>query len=44
MATHSSILCLANPKDRGAWLATVHGSQRVGHDLATNQQQQKTAN
>ena len=24
--------CLANPVDRGAWWATVHGSQRVGHD------------
>ena len=26
MATHSSIFA------RGAWWATVHGSQRVGHD------------
>ena len=25
MATHSSILALENPKDRGAWWATVHG-------------------
>ena len=24
--------CLENPMDRGAWRATVHGSQRVGHD------------
>ena len=24
--------------DRGAWQATVHGLQRVGHDLATKQQ------
>ena len=24
--------CLGNPMDRGAWLATVQGSQRVGHD------------
>ena len=23
--------CLENPMDRGAWRATVHGSQRVGH-------------
>ena len=23
---------LENPMDRGAWRATVHGSQRVGHD------------
>ena len=26
--------CLENPKDRGAWRATVHGVARVGHDLA----------
>ena len=25
-------------KDREAWSATVHRSQRVGHDLATEQQ------
>ena len=25
MATHSSISCLENPLDRGAWWATVHG-------------------
>ena len=24
--------CLENPKDRGAWWATDHGLQRVGHD------------
>ena len=24
-------------KDREAWRASVHGSQRVGHDLATDQ-------
>ena len=24
--------CLENPMDRGAWWATVLGSQRVGHD------------
>ena len=24
--------CLENPMDRGAWWATAHGSQRVGHD------------
>ena len=23
--------CLENPMDRGAWRATVHGVQRVGH-------------
>ena len=25
-------------KDRGAWCAAVQGSQRVGHDLVTEQQ------
>ena len=34
MATHSSIPAWKIP-DRGAWWATVHGSQRVGHNLAT---------
>ena len=24
--------CLENPMDQGAWWATVHGSQRVGHN------------
>ena len=24
--------CLENPRDRGAWQATVHGVTRVGHD------------
>ena len=28
--------CLENHMDRGAWQATVHGSQRVEHDLAIN--------
>ena len=32
-ATHSSIL--ENSMDRGAWQATVHGSQRVGHNWET---------
>ena len=27
---------LGNPMDRGAWQATVMGSQRVGHDWVTN--------
>ena len=27
-------------KESGAWHAAVHGSQRVGHNLATEQQQQ----
>ena len=36
MATHSSRVathrCLGNAMDRGAWWATVHGVERVGHD------------
>ena len=35
MATHSSILAWRIPLDRGAWWATVYGSQRIGHDWAT---------
>ena len=35
MATHSSILTLEKPMDRGARQAIVHGVTRVGHDLAT---------
>ena len=31
--------CLENSMDKGAWWATVHGVVRVGHDLATKQQQ-----
>ena len=27
--------CLENPMHRGAWRTTVHGIERVGHDLAT---------
>ena len=26
--------CLENPRDRGAWRATVHGITRVGQNLA----------
>ena len=33
---HSS---LGKPMDRGTWWATVHGLQRVGHNLPTEQQQ-----
>ena len=29
--------CLGNPMDRGPWWATVHGVERVRHDLATEQ-------
>ena len=36
-ATHSSILACRIPMDRGAWQATVHGSQRVGQGFATEQ-------
>ena len=28
---------LENPMDGGAWWATVHGLQRVGHSLVTEQ-------
>ena len=28
MATHFTISCLENPKDRGAWRATVHGDTK----------------
>ena len=38
MATHSNILAWEIP-DRGTWWATVHGVTKVGHDLATKQQQ-----
>ena len=32
--------CLGNPMNRGSWWATVHGvTKRVGHNLATKQQQ-----
>ena len=31
--------CLENSIDRGVWWATVHRAQRVGHDLATKQEQ-----
>ena len=32
IATHSSLLVWRVPKDRGAWQATVHRSQRVRHN------------
>ena len=31
--------CLGNPMDREAWWATIYGVSRVGHNLATAQQQ-----
>ena len=34
--------CLENPMDRGAWRVIVQGSQRVGHNLVTKQQQKIT--
>ena len=37
MATHSSILCLGNPMDRGAWRVAVHGGhKRLGHTEQLN--------
>ena len=32
--------CLKNSMDKEAWWTTVHGVERAGHDLATEQQQQ----
>ena len=32
MATHSRILALEYPMDRGAWRATTHEVARVRHD------------
>ena len=34
----TTVFSLGNPMDRGAWQATVHGWQRVSHDLTTKQQ------
>ena len=34
--------CLGNPTERGVWQPTVYGVARVGHNLATTQQQIKT--
>ena len=31
--------CPGNPMDREAWQATVQGDKRVGHNLATQQQE-----
>ena len=28
-------------EDRGAWYATIHGVEKVGHNLVTEQQQQQ---
>ena len=46
MATHSNILCLGNPMDRGSWRATYSpwGWVRVEHNLATKQQKQLDQN
>ena len=30
--------CLGNSMDKGVWRATAHGSQRVGHNSATEKQ------
>ena len=42
MSTHSSILYLDSFTDRGAWRATVHGSQRVRHNLVTEHMEIKS--
>ena len=31
--------CLGNSMGRGAWRTTVHGLQKIRHDLATEQKQ-----
>ena len=36
MATHSSISCLENSMDRGAWRVQSTGSQRDRHNRMTN--------
>ena len=36
--------CLGNPMDRGTWLAIVLGVTKIGHDLATQQQQRVYVN
>ena len=41
MATHSSALAWRIPMDRGAWRATVHGSQRGGRDWRTKHSTQR---
>ena len=37
MATHSSILCLGIPMDRGAWRAAVHGVAKSGTRMRTQE-------
>ena len=37
MATHSSILSMENPMDRGAWRATVHGVAKCWTQLSNYQ-------
>ena len=34
--------CLENPMERGVWQATIHGVERVRHDLATKLPSQGT--
>ena len=36
------VFLLGNPMNRAAWWPQSVGSQRVGHDLATKQQQENT--
>ena len=37
MATHSSILCLGIPMDRGPWRAAVHGVAKSGTRMSTQE-------
>ena len=41
MATHSSMLCLENPKDRGAWRATVWRVAELDRTQQLNNNKQK---
>ena len=42
MATHSSVSCLGNPMDKGAWQAILHGVSRVRQDLVIKTPETKT--
>ena len=41
MATHSSILALGNPMDRGAWRATVHGVTKSQTQLSSSRHREE---
>ena len=41
MASHSSILALENPMDRGAWGSTVHGVTKSGTQLSEHRESEQ---